>query len=124
MKNKFFVVSFLMIVLLSFSLISCSQQADITSTTKVAETTITTKATTTTIYSSDTKYGLTEIQRKQAFYELVELQDSISLGDPDRNEKLEEAYSIIAKKYDITKEEMKQIGIEGIEKNWPMPEID
>ena len=60
---------------------------------------------------------LTEAQRKQAFYELVVYQDSISINDLQRNEKMKEAYLIIAKKYDITEDEMKQIGVEGIEKN-------
>ena len=30
---------------------------------------------------------------------------------------------MIAKKYNITEDEMKQIGIEGIEKNWPIPPL-
>ena len=70
------------------------------------------------------KYGLTEIQKQQAFYELCVLQDSIAVDDPpDRSEKMEEAYLIIAKKYDITKDEMIQITAEGIEKNWPFPPL-
>jgi len=79
--------------------------------------------TTTIIESSSIKYDLTEAQRQQAFYELCVLQDSISDGDPQRNEKMEEAYLIIAKKYDITKDEMVQIVVEGIEKNWPFPPL-
>ena len=74
---------------------------------------------------SNIKYGLTETQKQQAFYELCVLQDSIAADDPpDRSEKMEEAYLIIAKKYDITKDEMIQITAEGIEKNWPMPPLE
>ena len=88
------------------------------------ESIVETETITTTTENSSIKYGLTEIQRKQAFYELAELQDSISDGDPQRNEKMEEAYLIIAKKYDITKDEMVQIVVEGIEKNWPFPPLE
>ena len=30
----------------------------------------------------------------------------------------------IAKKYDITKDEMIKIAVEGIEKNWPFPPLE
>jgi len=74
--------------------------------------------------NNNIKYGLTETQKQQAFYELCVLQDSIAVDDPpDRSEKMEEAYLIIAKKYDITKDEMIQITAEGIEKNWPFPPL-
>ena len=45
--------------------------------------------TTTTIDNTSIKYGLTEAQKKQAYYELVALQDSISIDDPpNRSEKM------------------------------------
>lgn len=68
------------------------------------------------------KYGLTEAERKQAFYELVQLQDQIPFDDPDYDEKMDEAYSIVAKKYGITRDQAFAIGVEGITKGWPMPE--
>ena len=34
------------------------------------------------------------------------------------------AYSTIAEKYGITKDEMIQITAEGMEKNWPMPPVE
>ncbi len=74
-------------------------------------------------YEDEVKYGLTESERMQAFYDLVALQDSIPLDDPEWDEKQEEAYVIIAEKYGITRDQVFEIGIEGITKGWPMPEL-
>ncbi|MBA7509689.1 hypothetical protein ES705_01653 [subsurface metagenome] len=75
------------------------------------------------IYEDEVKYGLTESERMKAFYDLVELQDSIPIDDPEWAEKNDEAYTIIAKNYGITRDQMFKIGIEGITKGWPMPEL-
>jgi spermidine/putrescine-binding protein len=72
----------------------------------------------------ETKFGLTEEERMQAFYDLVELQDSIPFDDPEWNEKNEEAYAIIADEYEIAEEQMHDIAIEGITKDWPMPSVE
>jgi hypothetical protein len=89
-----------------------------------AETTYSPPATTSVIKDSTVKYGLSETQRMKAFYDLAVLQDSIALKDPpDRSEQMLEAYSTIADKYGITKDEMMEITAEGIEKNWPMPPV-
>lgn len=111
-----------LIIILSFSLISCGQSV---TTTTIAQTTTTRVITTTSVISDGSvKYGLSENQRKQAFYDLVVLQDSIAAEDPpDRSDQMLEAYSVIAKKYGITKDEMMKIGVEGMEKNWPFPPI-
>ena len=121
MKYMKFIVFILIIILLSFSLFSCGQ-ATITT---VAKTTTTRIITTTSVISDGSvKYGLSETQRKQAFYDLAVLQDSIAADDPpDRSEKMLEAYSIIAKKYGISKDDMMEITAEGMEKNWPFPPI-
>jgi len=42
----------------------------------------------------------------KAFYDLVELQDSIQLDDPEYNGKNEESYPIIAEKYGINEDQM------------------
>jgi len=76
------------------------------------------------IGEGEVKYGLTEEQRKQAYYDLVELQDSVPFEDEEWAEKQEEAYTTIAEKYGITEEEMRSIAIEGVEKDWPMPEVE
>lgn len=68
------------------------------------------------------KYGLTEAERKQAFYELVQLQDQIPFDDPDYDEKMDDADATIAEKYGITIEQVKAIGFEGVINGWPMPE--
>ena len=127
MRHKLRLFNLILIVVFIFSFTACTIPKAATEIT-TAETTTQieeTETTTTTIDNSSVKYGLTEAQRKQAFYELCVLQDSIAIDDPpDRGEKMEEAYLIIAKKYDITEDEMKQITAEGIEKNWPMPSAE
>ena len=117
------IVLITIIIILSFSLISCKQTVSTTTsaptTTQITATTQ--KATATTIIDNS---GLSESQRKQAFYDLAELQDKISAEDPpDRGEQMLEAYSIIAKEYGITKDEMMKIVVEGMEKNWPFPPV-
>ncbi len=74
-------------------------------------------------YEEEEKYGLTESVRMQAFYDLVELQDSIPFDDPEWEEKNDEAYTIIAKNYGITRDQMFEIGVEGVVKGWPMPDL-
>lgn len=69
------------------------------------------------------KYGLTEQQRKQAFYDMVVLEDKISSDDPNYDEKMDNVEATIAQKYGITIEQVRAIGIEGITKGWPMPPI-
>jgi hypothetical protein len=124
MKNIKLIICILIIILLSFILISCGKQT--VTTTDVSQTTASKVITTTSVISdSGVKYGLSKTQRKQAFYDLSVLQDSIAAEDPpDRSEKMLEAYSIIAKKYNITKDEMMEITGEGIENNWPMPPVN
>jgi hypothetical protein len=64
---------------------------------------------------------LTESERMQAFYDLVKLQDSVPIDDPEWFDKQELAYSVIAKEYGVTTKEMRNIAWEGITENWPMP---
>lgn len=126
MRHRLRLISLILIVVFIFSLIACSIPK-----TTVPETTaeITTQieeieTTNTTIENNSIKYGLTETQRKQAYYDLATLQDSIALEDPsDRGEQMAKAYSTIAEKYGITKDEMMEITAEGMEKNWPMPPV-
>lgn len=60
---------------------------------------------------SDT--GLPEETRKQIFCDLVAAQDR-GVGD-------EEAYEVVARKYEVTVDVVKEIAIEGVMKSWPMP---
>lgn len=76
------------------------------------------------IYEDEVKFSLTESERMQAFYDLVKLQDSIPFDDPQWEEKNDESYITIAKKYGITEEQMHEISTEGIIKGWPMPSIE
>jgi len=75
-------------------------------------------------YEEEEKYGLSEEERMQAFYDLVKLQDSISLDDPEWDKKNEESYSIIAEKYGITEDQMHEISTEGLVRGWPIPPIE
>jgi hypothetical protein len=76
------------------------------------------------IEQPELKYGLTEQQRKQVFYELVQLQDQVSMDDPNYDQKQEEAYLIVAKKYGITYDQAFAIGVEGLMNGWPMPPLE
>ena len=123
MKIKYWIP--ILLIMFIFSFTGCkTTTAETTAETIIVETTTQIEkieTTTTTIENS----GLTETQRKKAYYELAVLQDSIALEDPpDRGEQMAKAYSIIAEKYGITKEEMMQITAEGMEKNWPMPPLE
>ncbi len=64
------------------------------------------------------------LQRKQAYYDLAELQDSIPFEDKEWTEKQEEAYTTIAEKYGIKIEDMRSKAIEGVVKDWPMPAVE
>ena len=128
MKIKYLIPILLIVLVFSFS---CSPAYDSKKTIEsleairaANETAETTSPPPETTANSSIKYGLTEYQRQQAFYKLAELQDSIALEDPpDRSEQMLKAYSTIAKKYGITKDEMMEIVAEGMEKNWPFPPL-
>ena len=70
------------------------------------------------------KYGFTEQERKQVFYDLVALQDKISFDDPDYDKKMDQAEETVAAQYGLTVEQVKDIGIEGITNSWPMPDLE
>jgi len=74
------------------------------------------------IKEEEIKYGLTESERKQVFYDLVLLQDEVPIDDPKYDEKMDDADATIAEKYGITIEQVKAIGFEGGINGWPMPE--
>ncbi|MCB9852592.1 MAG: hypothetical protein H6819_05815 [Phycisphaerales bacterium] len=79
------------------------------------------------------RIGLTEEQRIKVFYRLVEAEDramdkaganaaDVSKFDGDKAHRLEEKYiKQICNKYKITREQAKQIAMEGAQKGWPMP---
>ena len=124
MSNKIKLLNLVLIVVFIFSFTACNTPKAVTeTTTKQTETTVTENTIPET--TSPLTNGLTEAQRKQAYYDLAVLQDSIAIDDPpDRSEKMAEAYLVIAKKYGITKDEMIQITAEGMDKNWPLPPLE
>ena len=80
MKHKLRLFNLVLIVVFIFSLTACTTPKTATETTTVEATTQIEKieTTPTTIENN----GLTETQRKKAYYELAVLQDSIALEDP------------------------------------------
>lgn len=82
------------------------------------------------------RFGLTEAQRKEVYYRLVDAEDramnkaransnDVSKFDGKKAGRLQERYEQqICKKYKITREQAKQIGLEGAKKGWPMPPSD
>ena len=59
--------------------------------------------------------------KKQIYYEIVELQDAVPIDDPNYNEKMEDTKTTIMGKYDITKKELSDLIMEGVLNNWPTP---
>ena len=59
--------------------------------------------------------------RKKIYYELAEYQDKISLNEPDYGNLQAKAYDKITKRYNISKEKVVQIVVEGTNKSWPLP---
>lgn len=62
-----------------------------------------------------TSAGLSENARKQVFHDLVVAQDS-GVG-------AEEAYGVVAREHGISEAAAREIAIEGVERNWPMPTL-
>ncbi|MCB9855384.1 MAG: hypothetical protein H6818_06810 [Phycisphaerales bacterium] len=77
------------------------------------------------------RFGLSEEQRKEVYYKLVEAEDradkKAGIDDPekydgDKAERLKQKYDErICNKYKITGEQATKIVIEGTQKGWPMP---
>lgn len=67
--------------------------------------------------------GMTDATRKLIFWDLVELQDSLIKKYPYDNQKQQEAYKIIAKKYDVLEFVVRQIAVRGVKEGWPQPPL-
>ena len=76
------------------------------------------------IKEEEVKNNLTEQERKQIFYDTVLLEDKIPIDDPDYDEKMDNVEVTIANKYGITIQQVKDIGVEGVVKGWPMPPLE
>jgi len=94
----------------------------------------------------ETKYGYTEVKRKEIFKELVAAEDKArmeaenrfpinknlsgekllaeSYKQEERREMLNQKYeSIVETKYGLSSEQNIKISVEGLNKNWPMPAL-
>ncbi len=49
------------------------------------------------------------------------IQDKVSPDDPQYNKKMQEAYSAVARRYDLPEDVVRQIAIEGATKQWFTP---
>lgn len=67
--------------------------------------------------------GMTDATRKKIFWDLVELQDSFMKKYPYDNQKRQEAYKIIAKKYNVLESVVRQIAVRGVKESWPQPSL-
>ncbi len=104
MKSKIILISTLLVlILVAFS--GCTQRTQDTASPD----------------AGPVKEGLSEEQKKEIYYNLVEYQDSIPFSDPDYGNRQQEAYVIIADRYGVEESEVRKIVSEGIEKDWPMP---
>ena len=75
------------------------------------------------IIPEDTK-EISDILKKQVYWELVELQDKIPFNDISYDEKIDETEKTIKDKYNLTDEEFKQIKYQGSVELWPIPEYE
>lgn len=66
------------------------------------------------------KTGIPIAQRKKIFYEIV-LEEDRLYNQGVKSNRSQKAAEKIAKKYNITIEQVKKIGSEGVLKDWPMP---
>ena len=60
-------------------------------------------------------------KKREIFYNLVALQDSIPESDPRWSEKNDEAKDVIAQRYGISRAALGDIIMEGASNGWPMP---
>lgn len=65
--------------------------------------------------------GFSTAKKQQIFYELVALQDKISIWDPEYQEKNQKAKELIANQYGISMDKLNDIIHEGAVNHWPMP---
>jgi len=72
---------------------------------------------------SKDQVGMTDETRKQIFWDLVELQDKFTKIDPYDTQSQEDAYEMIALKYDVLESVVRDIAIRGIRENWPKPTL-
>lgn len=65
------------------------------------------------------KFGLSEAQRKQIWSEIVKAEDRTTTGKLSEKDKTD-----LAKKFGLTLEQLDEIRIEGLTKDWPFPKYE
>ena len=72
-------------------------------------------------FETSDKFGLSIEERKQVFKDIVKAEDdAYNFKESDQEKVLKENKSKLLKKYNITAEQLKEIGREGQDKNWPL----
>jgi hypothetical protein len=72
-------------------------------------------------FETSDKFGLTIDERKQVFKDIVKAEDdAYNYKESEQEKVLKENKSKLLKKYNITSEQLKEIGTEGLDKFWPL----
>jgi hypothetical protein len=72
-------------------------------------------------FETSDKFGLIIDERKQVFKDIVKAEDdAYNYKESEQEKVLKENKSKLLKKYNITSEQLKEIGTEGLDKFWPL----
>jgi hypothetical protein len=66
--------------------------------------------------------NLPEEKRKGVYREVWKLQSSLSPDEPDYEEKIQKAYAVVAIRYSLDEDDVRQICVEEAKKKWPPEE--
>ncbi len=61
---------------------------------------------------------LSDETRKEIYKKVCQIQRELPQDDPNYRTKLQEAYPAVAKEYELSEDEVRQICIEGATKHW------
>ncbi|MBU4401088.1 MAG: hypothetical protein L6427_12405 [Actinomycetia bacterium] len=78
-------------------------------------------AETSTETTDSVKHGLTEATRQEMYWKVCKVQDGIDPYDPQYNEKNAEAYEVAAQHFGVTVSVVRQVVVEGVQKDWLLP---
>ena len=106
MDSRLISLSILLVILVAFS--GCTQKE---SGTVSADT------------SAPVEEGLSEDLKKEVYFELVKYQDGISFEDPDYAQKNQDAYIVLAERYNLQEADVRSIAVEGSKELWPVPPL-
>lgn len=71
--------------------------------------------------SESVEEGLSVELKKEIYFELVKYQDDISFDDSDYAQKQQDAYKVLADRYEVEESEIRSLVVEGSKELWPVP---